>query len=87
MTRGKKIRDKGKIKLSRYFKKIKVGDIVSIVPELGVRAAFPKRLKGRSGRVIDERGSFKMVEIKDGKLVKKFLIHPVHLKVIQNGNK
>ena len=80
MVKGKRIRDKGKIKLSRYFKKINVGDSVAIVPELGVRAAFPKRLKGKSGKVVGERGRFKLVELKDGDKTKKFIIHPVHLK-------
>jgi len=81
-TKGKKIREKGKIRLSRYFKKIKEGERVSIVPELGVRAAFPKRIRGKSGKVVGERGRFKIVELKDGDKVKKFIIHPVHLRVL-----
>lgn len=80
MAKGKKIRDKGKIKLSRYFKRINEGDQVAIVPELGVKSAFPKRLRGKSGKVIGNRGNYKVIELKDGDKKKQFIIHPVHLK-------
>lgn len=82
MAKGKRIRNRGKIKLSRYFKKINIGDPVAIIPELGVRSAFPKRLRGKSGKVVDSRGKFRVVELKEGSTMKKFIIHPVHLKVL-----
>ena len=78
--RGKQIREKGKLKLSSYFKKINDGADVALVTDAGVRASFPKRLKGMSGKVIGSRGKFKLVEIKDGNKLKTFIIHPVHLK-------
>jgi len=80
MVRGKKIRTKGKLNLSRYFKNFEDGDRVAIDIEAGVRVAFPKRLIGKSGKVIGSRGRFKLVEIKDGDKKKIFIIHPVHLK-------
>jgi large subunit ribosomal protein L21e len=76
----RKIREKGKLKLSSYFKKIEEGERVSIVNDVGVRASFPKRLRGISGRVSGSRGKFKLVEIKDGGKDKTFIIHPIHLK-------
>lgn len=80
--RGKKIREKGKLKLSSYFKNIDDGARVAVVDERGVRMSFPSRLRGMSGKVKCSRGKFKEVEIKDGDKLKTFVIHPVHLKVL-----
>lgn len=80
--RAKKIREKGKLRLSSYFKKIEDGERVAIVEERSIRAAFPGRLQGMSGVVKGSRGKFKEVEIKDGGKMKTFIIHPVHLKVL-----
>ena len=80
--RGKKIREKGKLKLSSYFKNIDDGARVAVVDERGVRMGFPSRLRGMSGKVKCSRGKFKEVEIKDGDKLKTFVIHPVHLKVL-----
>jgi ribosomal protein L21E len=78
--KGKKIRNKGKVKISGYFKKVSDGDRVAIISELGVSSSFPKRLQGRGGVVIGTRGNFKLVEIKEGGKIKKYIVHPVHLK-------
>jgi large subunit ribosomal protein L21e len=80
--RAKKIRTKGKIKLSSYFRKIDDGSRVAVVDERGVRMSFPQRLRGMSGKIKCARGRFKEVEIKDGNKLKTFIIHPVHLKVL-----
>ncbi|MBS3088043.1 50S ribosomal protein L21e [Candidatus Pacearchaeota archaeon] len=80
--RAKKIRDKGKLKLSSYFKIIEDGERVAIVDERGIRMSFPQRLRGMSGKVVKSRGRFKEVEIKDGGKLKTFIIHPAHLKVL-----
>jgi large subunit ribosomal protein L21e len=77
---GKKIREKGKLSLSSYFKKIEDGASVALVVNPGVRASFPLRLRGMSGKVAESRGKFKLVEIKDGNKKKTFIIHPVHLR-------
>lgn len=79
---GKKIREKGKVRLSGYFKKIGDGVKVAVVADAGVRAAFPKRIKGMSGKVLGSRGKFKLVQIKDGSKMKTFIIHPVHLRIL-----
>ncbi|HDL02404.1 MAG TPA: 50S ribosomal protein L21e [Candidatus Pacearchaeota archaeon] len=80
--RSKKIRDKGKLKLSSYFKNIADGERVAIINELGTKASFPRRLRGMSGKVVASRGRYKEVEIKDGNKLKMFVIHPVHLRVL-----
>ena len=83
MAKGKKIRTKGKIKLSDYFKKINSGDKVAVVKELGVRSGFPQRIVGKSGNVVGVRGRYFEVEIIDGNKKKTFIIHPVHLKKLK----
>ena len=80
--KAKKIREKGKLRLSQYFKKIEDGSNVAIVADGGVRTSFPKRIQGLSGKVIEGRGKFKLVEIKDGGKMKTFIVHPVHLKLL-----
>jgi large subunit ribosomal protein L21e len=77
---GKRVREKGKLKLSSYFKKIEDGTNVALVTDSGVRFSYPKRLKGLSGKVVSSRGKFKLVEIKDGDKLKTFIVHPVHLR-------
>ena len=76
----KRVREKGKLSLSSYFKKVDDGAYVALVTDLGVRASFPKRMKGMSGKVSGSRGKFKLVEIKDGNKLKTLVVHPVHLK-------
>jgi len=77
---AKKIRERGKLKLSSYFKKIDDGASVALVTDAGVRCSYPKRLKGMSGKVLESRGRFKLVEIKDGNKAKTIIVHPVHLR-------
>ena len=80
MVKGKRVREKGKIKLSEYFKTLSKGDRVSIVQEKGIVSSFPARLQGRSGVVIESKGKYKVIKLNDGNKEKTFIIHPVHLK-------
>jgi len=80
MVKAKKIREKGKIKLSQYFKKLNDGDRVCIVQEKTVCSSFPTRLQGKSGIITTSRGNYKVVKLNDGNKEKNFIIHPVHLK-------
>ena len=77
---AKKIRERGKLSLSSYFKKIDDGASVALVTDAGVTSSYAPRLKGMSGKVIGSRGKFKLVEIKDGNKAKTIIVHPVHLK-------
>ena len=80
--KGKRIKEKGKIRFSDYFKNLSKGERISIVPDASVRSAFPRRVRGKSGVVLESRGKFKVVEVMDGARAKKFIIHPVHLRRI-----
>jgi large subunit ribosomal protein L21e len=82
---GKRIRQRGKVKLSEYFKKIEDGARVSVITEASFPAAFPKRILGRTGVVSGSRGRYKIVEVNDGEKAKTFIIHPIHLKRLEGS--
>ena len=83
MQTGKQIRERGKVRFSEYFKDIKEGDNVAVVNEASIPAYFPKRIIGKTGKIIGKRGNSKIVEIMDGKKRKSFIIHPIHLKLLK----
>ena len=87
MLKRKKVREKGKIRLSEYFKNLKQGDTVTVKRDLGVAGAFPRRMQGRSGVVESKKGKCFVVKIKDINKEKKFIIHPVHLKKLKSLDK
>ena len=82
MVKSKKIRQKGKIRLSEYYKDLVDGDKVAVVTEKSMKRSFPPRLQGRTGEIIGTRGTFKLVKINDKDAVKTYIIHPIHLKKV-----
>ena len=83
MLKYKNIHEKGKFSLSRFFQKFKAGDKVAVVRNLGFKFGYPKRLQGRTGKVIEARGSAYYVEVKDLNKPKRYSIKPIHLKKIE----
>ncbi|MFH1365068.1 MAG: 50S ribosomal protein L21e [archaeon] len=81
--KSKNLREKGKLKLSRYFQELQDGDRVSVDEELSLQPRFPKRLQGRTGVVIGKRGDAYIVKIKNQAKEKEFIITPIHLKKIK----
>jgi len=84
MTGRKKIKTRGKISLSNYFQNLKKGDSVAVIKERSISSSFPKRLQGRTGKIIEKRGRAYIVKIREYDKEKKFIIEPVHLKRIKN---
>jgi len=74
-------REKGKIKLGRYFQELEEGEMIAVTKQKNFNPGVPRQINGRVGRIEGKMGEFKIVKIK-GKNEKKFLIHPVHLKKI-----
>ena len=73
-------KEKGKIKISRYFQEFDVGERVAISIEPAVHKGLPLPVfQGKVGKVVDKRGECYIVELKDGGVIKKLIIHPVHL--------
>ena len=87
MVRRKSIRERGKISFSRAFQELNEGDSVSVVRERSMQPRFPKRVQGRTGKVIGKRGNSLVVNIKDSNKEKTFIIDPVHLKKIKQVKK
>jgi len=82
MLKRKRINRKGKISLKKYFQEFKPGDSVAVVIELSEVFGYPKKIQGRTGKVIEKRGSAYYVQIKDLNKPKKYLIKPIHLNKI-----
>ncbi len=85
MMTNKKLRQKGKVSLTKYFQRFSEGDSVAIVKDLAVQSpGFPDRMQGRTGMVIRKQGNAYVVVIKDFSREKTYIIKPIHLKRIQN---
>lgn len=84
MLKRKKVREKGKIKFSRYFQKLNAGDRVAVIMDLSFKTGFPKSIQGRTGILEEKRGDCWIVKAKIGKKNKRFIIHPVHLKKLKS---
>ncbi|MBS3163701.1 50S ribosomal protein L21e [Candidatus Woesearchaeota archaeon] len=83
---AKSIRQKGKISLKNYFQKFKSGDMVCLKAEPAYqKGLYFRRFHGKTGKIIKSRGTCYEILFKDGGKLKTFVVHPVHLKMIQNG--
>ena len=83
MLKYKNIHEKGKFSLAKFFQKFKTGDSVAVVRNLSFTLGYPKRIQGRTGKVIAKRGAAYYVEIKDLNKPKRYSIRPIHLKKIE----
>ncbi len=81
--KNKNIREKGKIKLSEYFKEMVNGQKVAVVQEKSVSSNHPTRIVGLTGNIVGDQGEYKLVDLMDGNKKKRFIIHPIHLKVLK----
>ncbi len=82
MLKYKQMRQRGKLSLSRYFQAFKPGDTIAVVKDHAVPFAYSHRLQGRTGKVIEKRGSSYYVEVGDLGKLKRYLLKPIHLKRI-----
>jgi large subunit ribosomal protein L21e len=83
MLKHKSMREKGKFSLMSFFQKFKPGDSVAVVRNLGFPLGYPKRIQGRTGKVIEKRGSAYYIEVKDLNKPKRYAIKPIHLRRIE----
>ncbi len=75
-----KLRERGKIRLSEYFKELKVGDKVTLTPSVNVPLNYDKSYRGLTGIVKGKQGKYYIVEVKKGNHIKKIITHAIHLK-------
>ena len=84
MLKRKRIKQRGKLSLKKYFQKFDSGDSVALVMDLTIQGpGFPKRMHGRTGVIIEKKGSAYVVEVNDMNMKKKFSVRPVHLKKLE----
>jgi len=84
MLKRKRLRTKGKFSFTKYFQKFASGDSVAFVRELNQQGAgFPKKIQGRTGKIIEKNGKAYVVEVKDYNKLKTFNVKPIHLKKIE----
>lgn len=79
----KSLREKGKIRLSEYFKELKEGDKVAFLPSPDFPLNYHKRYRGLTGIVRGFRGKHAIVEVKKDGKTKTIITHPIHLKKLK----
>lgn len=87
MAEQRFIREKGKTRLSEYFKELKEGDTVAIVRDMGFPGSFPKRIQGRTGVIESRRGNAYIVKLQEFNQEKRFIVEPIHLKKLNSDKK
>lgn len=80
MIQHKRIRQRGKLGLSKIFREFEKGDKISLVHVPGQNPDFPLRYQGRTGHILEKRGKAYVVVVKDGGVSKKFTVKRIHLK-------
>ena len=81
----KSMRDKGKVKLSKMFQKLEIGDRVCLGRDLTTKSkpAFPRRMEGRTGVIESKRGKAYVIKANDLNAKKTFIVKPIHLKKLK----
>lgn len=83
MLKHKRIRERGKLGLGKYFQELQLGERIAIVRNLSYKANFPAGLQGKVGTIIGRRGKAFIVSLMDGKKEKKFTLTREHIKRIR----
>ena len=75
----KRVREKGKIRLSHYFQDLEKGQRVAIKPEASIAFHSTLRLRGKIGVVEGKRGNSYIIKVKAGNKMKTLILKPIHL--------
>lgn len=79
----KGIRQRGKVSITKYLQKFKLGDKVYLDREPAVqKGTYSARFMGKTGVIKKQSGNCYGVVIKDGGKEKLLIVHPVHLKKV-----
>jgi len=77
----KRVREKGKLGLSRLLAKYEVGDKVIINIDSGIHKGMPhKRFQGNVGTVVEKRGRAYVLDLPQRKTSKYIIAGPEHIK-------
>lgn len=83
MRTHKRMRAKGKFSFTRFFQEFKIGEAVAVVRDLTFPFPYKKQIQGRTGRVINKKGSHYEVEVKDLNKPKRYTLPAIHLQRIK----
>ena len=85
-TLSKRVREKGRIPLSRLLAEYDLGDKVVIDINSGVHKGMPhKRFQGKVANIVEKRGKAYVLEIPQRKKSKFIISAPHHIKKHQGG--
>ena len=77
----KRVREKGKLGLSRLLAEYEVGDKVIINIDPGIHKGMPhKRFQGKVGTVVEKRGKAYVLDLPQRKTSKYIIAGPEHIK-------
>jgi len=83
----KKVREKGRVPISRIMQEFSPGEKVHIVIDPSVQKGQPhSRYHGRTGTVLEKRGSAYLIEVTDKNARKTLISRPVHLRSQEGGS-
>jgi len=69
--------------ITKFLQEFKKKQKVIVLPESSSRKGMPhSRFKGKVGKIVGKRGRSYIVEVKDGKKLKKIISRPEHLKAV-----
>ena len=75
---------KGKLQVSKFVKKLQVGEIVQLVGQPSiVKGIYFRRFHGRTGTITGKQGECYKVHIKDGGKDKTLIVAAVHLNKVK----
>ena len=79
----KGIRQRGKVSITKYLQKFKLGDKVYLDIEPSIhKGIYSPRFIGKTGIIKKQSGKCYGIAIKDGNKEKLLIVHPVHLKKV-----
>jgi len=82
----KKVRERGRLPLSRLLTKYEVGEKVVIVIDPAIHKGMPhKRFQGKVATIVEKRGRAYIVEIPQRKTVKTLVATPEHIRKHHGG--
>ena len=82
----KRIREKGRLPLSRLLTKYEVGEKVIINIDPAIHKAMPhKRYQGKVATIVDTRGKAYVLEIPQRKTIKTIITTPEHIRKHTEG--
>ena len=84
MLEHKRIRERGKKSLSKYFHEYKPGDKVALIFNLSEKKGrFSKPFHGLTGAIVKKQGRAYVVKFLNGNVLKKVVTTPAHLKPLK----